>query len=106
MKYCAPEIYTGSSQCHRVIEELAVFEGTISLVSWYLGVQILRGYQITVTLQKVHSMELAVVDVTWNTSSRWGALVEHLQERLSENCLLYTSPSPRDATLSRMPSSA
>ena len=26
--------------------------------------------------------------------------------RLSQNCLLYTSPSPRDATLSRMPSSA
>ena len=25
---------------------------------------------------------------------------------LIENCLLYTSPSPRDATLSRMPSSA
>ena len=24
----------------------------------------------------------------------------------SPNCLLYTSPSPRDATLSRMPSSA
>ena len=24
----------------------------------------------------------------------------------SKNCLLYTSPSPRDATLSRMPSSA
>ena len=24
----------------------------------------------------------------------------------AENCLLYTSPSPRDATLSRMPSSA
>ena len=25
---------------------------------------------------------------------------------LTNNCLLYTSPSPRDATLSRMPSSA
>ena len=25
---------------------------------------------------------------------------------LNNNCLLYTSPSPRDATLSRMPSSA
>ena len=25
---------------------------------------------------------------------------------LANNCLLYTSPSPRDATLSRMPSSA
>ena len=24
----------------------------------------------------------------------------------ADNCLLYTSPSPRDATLSRMPSSA
>ena len=31
-----------------------------------------------------------------------------LEERmfLIEDCLLYTSPSPRDATLSRMPSSA
>ena len=28
-----------------------------------------------------------------------------LRERIG-NCLLYTSPSPRDATLSRMPSSA
>ena len=26
--------------------------------------------------------------------------------RSTSNCLLYTSPSPRDATLSRMPSSA
>ena len=26
--------------------------------------------------------------------------------RISNTCLLYTSPSPRDATLSRMPSSA
>ena len=28
------------------------------------------------------------------------------RERERESCLLYTSPSPRDATLSRMPSSA
>ena len=28
------------------------------------------------------------------------------QDRVAEACLLYTSPSPRDATLSRMPSSA
>ena len=27
-------------------------------------------------------------------------------ETMDEGCLLYTSPSPRDATLSRMPSSA
>ena len=31
---------------------------------------------------------------------------EELDVRLSEPCLLYTSPSPRDGLLSRMPSSA
>ena len=31
--------------------------------------------------------------------------ISQLKEHMS-NCLLYTSPSPRDATLSRMPSSA
>ena len=30
----------------------------------------------------------------------------HLMIDRPESCLLYTSPSPRDATLSRMPSSA
>ena len=33
-------------------------------------------------------------------------LTKALPEREFEFCLLYTSPSPRDATLSRMPSSA
>ena len=32
---------------------------------------------------------------------QYGAAIRYL-----ETCLLYTSPSPRDATLSRMPSSA
>ena len=31
---------------------------------------------------------------------------ENLEYKFSQACLLYTSPSPRDATLSRMPSSA
>ena len=32
--------------------------------------------------------------------------VEEIDEIEDKSCLLYTSPSPRDATLSRMPSSA
>ena len=32
--------------------------------------------------------------------------LEHRALDLADDCLLYTSPSPRDATLSRMPSSA
>ena len=38
--------------------------------------------------------------------SEWFFLKDRLQENMSilDICLLYTSPSPRDATLSRMPS--
>ena len=35
-----------------------------------------------------------------------GTNIEHDGATISAPCLLYTSPSPRDATLSRMPSSA
>ena len=39
--------------------------------------------------------------------SGWGAGVGTLDDGAEfSTCLLYTSPSPRDATLSRMPSSA
>ena len=34
------------------------------------------------------------------------AWADHIAVRLFNNCLLYTSPSPRDGLLSRMPSSA
>ena len=33
-------------------------------------------------------------------------LIKYLMRHWHSTCLLYTSPSPRDATLSRMPSSA
>ena len=33
-------------------------------------------------------------------------LMKEIREQYPGSCLLYTSPSPRDATLSRMPSSA
>ena len=37
----------------------------------------------------------------------YGELInQDLKEVIKDTCLLYTSPSPRDATLSRMPSSA
>ena len=57
----------------------------------------------TIDLQSVeegHSVELAL----------HGLAAEHKYwrdiEKLIKNCLLYTSPSPRDRTRSRMPSSA
>ena len=63
-------------------------------------------------LPQLHPAEL------WQRSGRWSGytagegIMFHLQDRqdrelgLGPTCLLYTSPSPRDATLSRMPSSA
>ena len=36
----------------------------------------------------------------------WRQSIEEQADLLAKGCLLYTSPSPRDATLSRMPSSA
>ena len=56
-----------------------------------------------------------VVDGVLSQSDTQAANLWQLREGISEsiaaytpykNCLLYTSPSPRDATLSRMPSSA
>ena len=32
--------------------------------------------------------------------------LQHIRNTKSKSCLLYTSPTPREATLSRMPSSA
>ena len=42
--------------------------------------------------------------VCWDCVSGIKGLIN--EEGKFSNCLLYTSPSPRDATLSRMPSSA
>ena len=39
-------------------------------------------------------------------SGKGHGTVEERRTALRQACLLYTSPSPRDATLSRMPSSA
>ena len=42
---------------------------------------------------------------TWATWPDWELCLTSMKDDL-HFCLLYTSPSPRDATLSRMPSSA
>ena len=39
-------------------------------------------------------------------SAEYEQLIDEIDFVVSTTCLLYTSPSPRDATLSRMPSSA
>ena len=52
--------------------------------------------------------ELIAVTNTYDIKDRIYSyqLFAEIMKALNSNCLLYTSPSPRDATLSRMPSSA
>ena len=81
------------------------------------------GGRIQITFEKIDSENLRVivadngrVKPTTNTSGHKSYGVSITSKRLAYNnkitnetfriCLLYTSPSPRDATLSRMPSSA
>ena len=44
-----------------------------------------------------YKKEISQINYLIHTATAWGD---------PKSCLLYTSPSPRDATLSRMPSSA
>ena len=51
-----------------------------------------------------HSETRGSNELTFQVERRGNAVVVHGD--VSEDCLLYTSPSPRDGLLSRMPSSA
>ena len=48
--------------------------------------------------------EKVLIDI--NERYNFDSATKEFIDELFRNCLLYTSPSPRDATLSRMPSSA
>ena len=56
------------------------------------------------TVRANASAGFSIVSYTGNGIA--GATIGHGLNAIPEICLLYTSPSPRDATLSRMPSSA
>ena len=60
------------------------------------------------TLSNIHPADLGavVLSATFDQIDLDPGLVEDVIFGCVDTCLLYTSPSPRDATLSRMPSSA
>ena len=59
----------------------------------------------TITITPVNDDPVATDD-DFATTEGGTCTIDAVNELLNNDCLLYTSPSPRDATLSRMPSSA
>ena len=66
----------------------------------------------SVKVWKEYALEVGIKETDWDKGVN-KAVDKHYGSKYSEkatnqchSCLLYTSPSPRDATLSRMPSSA
>ena len=73
------------------------------------GIRPAEGYAGDVLPELAHAWmtngEAVVVDVRSDAEREWVGYVPGAIG-LAWNCLLYTSPSPRDGLLSRMPSSA
>ena len=58
-------------------------------------------------LKKIMGKSIPLSDLGWELlNRRWMFFFFGLARPKKKNCLLYTSPSPRDGLLSRMPSSA
>ena len=59
-----------------------------------------------ITLGLIMSVAITSGVVVWNAASIAGRIDDLEKQVQVIDCLLYTSPSPRDRTRSRMPSSA
>ena len=78
--------------------------------NWYQGFRRRREFSIRRRTSVGQTLPTGHEGMAWATLTKLRkALVDRAGETYAEcnpSCLLYTSPSPRDATLSRMPSSA
>ena len=91
-------------------KDISLYE---ALVGFKFNIEQLDGNVVTITTgpgeiirhgesKMVRDLGLPVYKETFS----YGNLYIEFNVVFPDNCLLYTSPSPRDATLSRMPSSA
>ena len=78
------------------------------LEKYTIGVGDRFAHQAAAQLQacvKLAEQGINVIPV-WNKSNREHSFIGSEPQSVYDACLLYTSPSPRDGLLSRMPSSA
>ena len=89
-----------SSNLHRDEEAVSAAVATVLLFG---GVISIIGIMLLSMMPVIQELEGSLKR---NDMQAQMEIMGHEVTLLSESCLLYTSPSPRDATLSRMPSSA
>ena len=65
-----------------------------------------RNGDITALLEIMRALRDPETGCPWDIEQTFDSISPYTIEEAYEVCLLYTSPSPRDTTLSRMPSSA
>ena len=91
--------------------KIAVYTGILDATKNTNGLAAVMGHEIAHAVAK-HSVERASRGVILNTGTQLidifsgGKLSQVNRATGMDTCLLYTSPSPRDGLLSRMPSSA
>ena len=108
------EVAGGESQRSTVDSISVVFDGDVDLAAGAVSL-VQRSTQTAATFeavtsnvstQLVNNQTIATIQFTSHVRNADGALVDGNYQLTLNGCLLYTSPSPRDRTRSRMPSSA
>ena len=93
------------AELHRGLREVYIDRTTSSFIDGKIGKLYYRGYNID-DLASNCTFEEVIYLVMIGELPTEKQLADFTAELKSYICLLYTSPSPRDGLLSRMPSSA
>ena len=99
----------GENQQHQLpAEYLRVFSPSAEVRGHGKGQEVLQYGKCQVLIQGIQKAGNYAIQITFNDGHDSGIFTWDYLYELGEGytCLLYTSPSPRDGLLSRMPSSA
>ena len=93
------DAYWAKTKNHMIVTLViwAFFSLVIFMFGTELNTMSFLGYPLAYYMTAQGSLLAFVVMLFWTANK---------QEKIDEDCLLYTSPSPRDLSTSRMPSSA
>ena len=87
-------------------------EAALSLINGVLPIESINVMNDNQTQEKKDTLKNIGADLRlvpskpYKDDGNYVKVADRLAKELSSSCLLYTSPSPRDGLLSRMPSSA